>query len=63
MAATLTEEQTQALKKQIEFYFSDSNYPRDKFMRTTAAENNGRILFNNIHNEWSVLRSFICKLF
>eukprot|EP00029_Vermamoeba_vermiformis_P009980 TRINITY_DN514_c0_g2_i1.p1 TRINITY_DN514_c0_g2~~TRINITY_DN514_c0_g2_i1.p1 ORF type:complete len:333 (+),score=140.51 TRINITY_DN514_c0_g2_i1:37-999(+) len=43
MAATLTEEQTQALKKQIEFYFSDSNYPRDKFMRTTAAENNGQI--------------------
>jgi len=45
MAATLTDDQTQALKKQIEFYFSDSNYPRDKFMRITAAENNGRILY------------------
>ncbi len=50
MAATLTDEQTQALKKQIEFYFSDSNYPRDKFMRITAAENNGRILYNNNRN-------------
>lgn len=29
------------LKKQIEFYFSNSNYPRDKFLRGVAAQNNG----------------------
>jgi lupus La protein len=23
--------------KQVEFYFSDSNYPKDKFLRTQAA--------------------------
>jgi len=28
----------QALQKQLEFYFSDSNYPRDKFMRAHAAK-------------------------
>eukprot|EP01114_Cavostelium_apophysatum_P012308 TRINITY_DN273_c0_g1_i1.p1 TRINITY_DN273_c0_g1~~TRINITY_DN273_c0_g1_i1.p1 ORF type:complete len:322 (+),score=121.43 TRINITY_DN273_c0_g1_i1:152-1117(+) len=26
------------IKKQIEFYFGDSNYPRDKFMRASAAQ-------------------------
>jgi lupus La protein len=29
------------LKQQIEFYFSDSNFPRDKFLRNKAAENDG----------------------
>jgi lupus La protein len=29
------------VKAQIEFYFSDSNYPRDKFLRGKAAENDG----------------------
>jgi len=31
------------IKRQIEFYFSDSNYPQDKFMKTKAAENDGYI--------------------
>jgi len=31
------------LKNQIEFYFSDSNYPKDKFLREKAAENDGYI--------------------
>jgi len=31
------------LKKQIEFYFSNSNYPRDKFLRKIAADNNGYV--------------------
>lgn len=29
------------VKKQVEFYFSDSNYPRDKFMKETAEKNDG----------------------
>jgi lupus La protein len=28
-----------ALRKQIEFYFSDSNFPNDKFLKTQAASN------------------------
>jgi len=28
-----------AVLRQVEFYFSDSNYPKDKFLRTKAAEN------------------------
>jgi len=31
------------LKRQLEYYFGDINYPRDKFMRAKAAENNGYI--------------------
>jgi len=31
------------LKRQLEYYFSDSNYSGDKFMRQKAAENNGFI--------------------
>lgn len=31
------------LKEQIEFYFSDSNYSKDKFMNARAAENDGYI--------------------
>lgn len=31
------------LKEQIEFYFSDSNYAKDKFMNARAAENDGFI--------------------
>lgn len=26
------------VKKQVEFYFSDSNFPRDKFLRTEASK-------------------------
>eukprot|EP01096_Ripella_sp_DP13-Kostka_P012640 TRINITY_DN532_c0_g1_i4.p1 TRINITY_DN532_c0_g1~~TRINITY_DN532_c0_g1_i4.p1 ORF type:complete len:356 (-),score=192.31 TRINITY_DN532_c0_g1_i4:207-1202(-) len=29
------------LKEQIEFYFDDSNYPKDKFLRAKAGENDG----------------------
>jgi len=28
-----------AVRKQVEFYFSDSNYPKDKFLRSQAAQN------------------------
>jgi len=31
------------IKKQLEYYFGDINYPRDKWMRAKAAENNGYI--------------------
>ena len=27
------------IKQQVEFYFSDSNYPRDRFLRSKAGEN------------------------
>jgi hypothetical protein len=29
------------IRKQVEFYFSDSNYPRDKFMLDVAGKNDG----------------------
>jgi len=29
------------VRKQVEFYFSDSNYPKDKFLRSQAAQNDG----------------------
>jgi len=29
------------IKAQLQFYFSDSNYPRDKFLRAKAAEGDG----------------------
>lgn len=28
-----------SIRKQVEFYFSDSNYPKDKFLRSQAAQN------------------------
>ncbi len=31
--------------KQVEFYFSDSNYPRDKFLRGCAAKNEKGCIF------------------
>jgi len=31
------------LKRQLEYYFGDINYPKDKFMRSKAAENKGFI--------------------
>jgi len=46
----------QKLKKQLEFYFSNSNYPRDKFLRGVAAENDGFVpikvltTFNRVKN-------------
>lgn len=38
MAALLSEEQTKKILRQVEFYFSDSNLPRDKFLRTSVEE-------------------------
>lgn len=35
----LSTEDAAKVKKQIEFYFSDSNYPRDKFLLETAKQN------------------------
>ena len=35
-APAATVSNTAALVKQLDFYFSDSNYPRDKFLRTRA---------------------------
>ncbi|BDA41164.1 Lupus La protein homolog [Coccomyxa sp. Obi] len=35
----LSEEQKSRTKKQVEFYFSDSNLPRDKFLKEKIAEN------------------------
>jgi lupus La protein len=35
--ACLDEESKQKVKLQVEFYFSDSNLPRDKFLRETVS--------------------------
>jgi hypothetical protein len=31
----------EVLREQLEFYFSDSNYPRDKFLRAEASKHDG----------------------
>ncbi|KAI0510550.1 hypothetical protein KFK09_011154 [Dendrobium nobile] len=38
MAVTLDDEKRKNVIRQVEFYFSDSNLPRDKFLRTTVEE-------------------------
>lgn len=35
----LSPEDASKVKKQIEFYFSDSSYPKDKFLLETAKQN------------------------
>jgi len=50
------------LKRQLEYYFGDINFPRDKWMRAKAAENNGYIpialllTFNRIKESTSDLQ-------
>lgn len=34
-----------SIRKQVEFYFSDSNYPKDKFLRSQAAQNDQGCIF------------------
>lgn len=36
--AVVSDEDKAKIKKQVEFYFSDSNFPRDKFLRTEASK-------------------------
>jgi hypothetical protein len=38
------------IKKQVEFYFSDSNYPKDKFLRAQAALNDEGCIF--LYRSW-----------
>uniref|UniRef100_A0A7N0T5L9 HTH La-type RNA-binding domain-containing protein n=1 Tax=Kalanchoe fedtschenkoi TaxID=63787 RepID=A0A7N0T5L9_KALFE len=38
MATSLDEETTKKVIRQVEFYFSDSNLPRDNFLKNTLAE-------------------------
>lgn len=39
MVDTNEDEKLKKIREQIEFYFSDSNFPRDKFLRSKAALN------------------------
>ncbi|KAL6121826.1 hypothetical protein NUSPORA_01197 [Nucleospora cyclopteri] len=39
----INEEFLSKIKKQIEFYFSDANYTKDKFLLETAIKNNGSV--------------------
>jgi lupus La protein len=43
MSLDLASPTAEKVKAQLQFYFSDSNYPRDKFLRGKAAENDGWI--------------------
>jgi len=43
MSVDLASPTAHKVKAQLQFYFSDSNYPRDKFLRGKAAENDGWI--------------------
>lgn len=38
---TVPSDLAEKIKKQVEFYFGDSNYPRDRFMKETAEKNDG----------------------
>ncbi|KAL2940056.1 La protein 1 [Bienertia sinuspersici] len=53
MATTLLDEETsKKVIRQVEFYFSDSNLPRDNFLKKTISENeDGRILYTVIFVE------------
>lgn len=37
-AANVSDSDQARIKKQVEFYFSDSNFPRDKFLRTESSK-------------------------
>lgn len=39
-----------AIRKQVEFYFSDENLPTDKFLWRTSQANNGWVPIKTIHN-------------
>ncbi|CAG60078.1 uncharacterized protein GVI51_H07887 [Nakaseomyces glabratus] len=43
-----TEEVSKQCLKQVEFYFSESNFPYDKFLRTTAEKNDGWVPITTI---------------
>jgi len=43
--------------KQVEFYFSDSNYPRDKFLRAQAAQNEEGFVPINVIATFSRVKS------
>lgn len=48
---TAASEQTataKAIRRQVEYYFSDANYTKDRFMQDTAAKNNGCIPINTL---------------
>lgn len=49
-----------AIKTQLDFYFSDSNYPRDKFLRSTAAQHDGCAFSSLMTSTPTLFRSLGC---
>jgi hypothetical protein len=51
------------VRKQVEFYFSDSNYPKDKFLRSQAAQNDEGCIFFEKLFEVDFVSFTIIKMF
>ena len=50
------------VKKQIEFYFSDSNYPKDKFLLETAKNNKDGFIPLSVLASFNRLKSITTDL-
>lgn len=53
--ASACDELAQKIRKQVEFYFNDSNFPKDKFLRGEAEKNPEGCKCYTLWNTW------ICK--
>lgn len=59
MAATLDEEKIKNIIRQVEFYFSDSNLPRDKFLRTTVEQSEDGLVSLGLICSFSRMRNYL----
>ena len=61
-SVSLSTEDLGKIKKQIEFYFSDSNYPKDKFLQEKAKENEEGFIPLEVLTNFNRLKSITTDL-
>ncbi|CAA0810579.1 La protein 1 [Striga hermonthica] len=59
MAPSLDEETAKKVIRQVEFYFSDSNLPRDKFMKKTISESDDGLISLALISSFSRMRGHL----
>ncbi|CAH9106265.1 unnamed protein product [Cuscuta epithymum] len=59
MVKSLDEETTKKVIRQVEFYFSDSNLPRDSFLKKTVDESEDRLVSLSLICSFSRMRSHL----